>query len=121
MAKKIVSIKVDEELLEEFDNLEGARSSNIVKAMEQYLEGITQKYQSNTKEYQGITQTNDELERRIENLEENNKFLKDRIMELEIANSELRKSLAYEQQAHFEAQRQLSLPPKKWWQFWRKQ
>jgi len=113
MAKKIVSIKVEEELLKEFDKLEGSRSSNIVKAMEWHLKG-------NTNEYQGITQTNDELERRIKDLEENNNFLKERITELEIANSELRKSLAYEQQAHFDAQKQLALPPKKWWQFWRK-
>ena len=34
MAKKIISIRGEEKLLEEFDKLEGSRSSNVVKAME---------------------------------------------------------------------------------------
>jgi len=113
MTKKIISMRVGEKLLEEFDKLEGSRSSNVVKAMEEHLKG-------NTNKYQGITKVGEELRARVKALEEDKTFLGDRIRELEIANSELRKSFAFEQQAHFETQKRLPPFQGKWWQFWRK-
>jgi len=115
--KKVISIKIDEQLLEDLDKLEGSRSSNIVKAIEMYLERNTKDYRGITDNYHGITNDR-ESEMRI--LEEYNTFLKERIRELENANSELRRSLAYEQQAHLTSQKQLPPAQKKWWQFWKR-
>ena len=109
-------MKVDEELLDGFDKLEGSRSSNIVKAMAIYLKGNTNEYQTN----QGNTLNNiDELKATKKNLADYNTFLKARVEEFEKANSELRKSLAFEQQAHFEAQKQLPSMKKSRWKFWK--
>ena len=94
MTKKIISMRVGEKLLEEFDKLEGSRSSNVVKAMEEHLRG-------NINKYQCITKGDEELRARVKALEEDKTFLGDRIRKLEIANSELRKSLAFEQQVQY--------------------
>ena len=68
MTKKNISMRVDKKLVEEFDKLDGTRTSNVAKAMEEYLRGNVNK--------------DEELRARVKALEETNTFLKDLIREL---------------------------------------
>jgi hypothetical protein len=122
MTKKPVNLRIDEKLLKEFDELEGSRTENIEGAMRMYLqrkEGRDTNIHTNVN-----TDANPELisnyQKMIDALEGDKKYLQEKFDKMEIANEELRKSLAFEQQAHFEAQKQLPPMKKGKWKFWKK-
>ena len=118
MAKKPINLRIDEKLLEEFDTLQGKRTENIEKAMSLYIQS---KDNVNTGEDTFVnTELIKNLRERINALERDKNYLQEKLDKMEAANEELRRSLAFEQQAHFEAQKQLPASQKKWWKFWKK-
>ena len=110
MTKKTISFRIDEEVLQKLDNLEGNRTDNIINAIQNYIDNLDKDNTDNT----GNTRNTDNrkliesLEERIAELKHDKAFLEEKV-----SNTE--KALAFEQQAHHEAvQKQLPEAGKGW-------